>query len=197
MKAITMKKMINCVAVSGLLSFAACQTMAATAQQPTNDSKNQSKMSHDSHENLTDSQVIKVVSTANNGEIKQAKTALPKLKMDDVRKYAQLMINEHSANEKKGQTLASRLKLTPQVSNISKALQNDSDQVVNKLNQSSATDKEYMTNQVEVHRKVLMTIEKQLIPNAKNAELKTMLTQTRTAVAKHLQMAEQIVAKMK
>jgi len=197
MKAITMKKMINCVAVSGLLSFAACQTMAATAQQPTNDSKNQSKMSHDSHENLTDSQVIKVVSTANNGEIKQAKTALPKLKMDDVRKYAQLMINEHSANEKKGQTLASRLKLTPQVSNTSKALQNDSDQVVNKLNQSSATDKEYMTNQVEVHRKVLMTIEKQLIPNAKNAELKTMLTQTRTAVAKHLQMAEQIVAKMK
>lgn len=197
MKAITMKKMINCVAVSGLLSFAACQTMATTAQQPTNDSKNQSKMSHDSHENLTDSQVIKVVSTANNGEIKQAKTALPKLKMDDVRKYAQLMINEHSANEKKGQALASRLKLTPQVSNTSKALQNDSDQVVNKLNQSSATDKEYMTNQVEVHRKVLMTIEKQLIPNAKNAELKTMLTQTRTAVAKHLQMAEQIVAKMK
>ena len=54
-----------------------------------------------------------------------------------------------------------------------------------------------MTNQVEVHRKVLMTIEKQLIPNAKNAELKTMLAQTRTAVAKHLQMAEQIVAKMK
>lgn len=197
MKAITMKKMINCVAVSGLLSFTACQTMATTAQQPTNDSKNQSKMSHDSHENLTDSQVIKVVSTANNGEIKQAKTALPKLKIDDVRKYAQLMINEHSANEKKGQALASRLKLTPQVSNTSKALQNDSDQVVNKLNQSSATDKEYMTNQVEVHRKVLMTIEKQLIPNAKNAELKTMLTQTRTAVAKHLQMAEQIVAKMK
>jgi putative membrane protein len=142
--------------------------------------------------------VIKVVSTANNGEIKQAKTALPKLKIDDVHKYAQLMINEHSANEKKGQALASRLKLTPQVSNTSKALQNDSDQVVNKLNQSSsATDKEYMTNQVEVHRKVLMTIEKQLIPNAKNAELKTMLAQTRTAVAKHLQMAEQIVAKMK
>ena len=162
MKAITMKKMINCVAVSGLLSFAACQTMATTAQQPTNDSKNQSKMSHDSHENLTDSQVIKVVSTANNGEIKQAKTALPKLKMDDVRKYAQLMINEHSANEKKGQALASRLKLTPQVSNLSTSLQNDSDKMVNKLTHSSAADKDYMMTQVEVHRKVLMTIDKQL-----------------------------------
>lgn len=54
-----------------------------------------------------------------------------------------------------------------------------------------------MSSQVDVYRKVLNTIEKQLIPNAKNAELKNMLTQTRTAVAKHLKMAEDIVAKMK
>jgi putative membrane protein len=69
--------------------------------------------------------VIKVVSTANNGEIKQARTVLPKLKTEEARKYAQMMINEHSANEKKGQTLASSLKLTPQVSGISTSLQNE------------------------------------------------------------------------
>lgn len=197
MKTIPMKKMINCIAVSSVLSFTAFQTMAAMDQQPTHDSKNPPKMLHDNHENLTDSQVIKVLSTANNGEIKQAKTALPKLKMDETRKYAQLMINEHSANEKKGQALASRLKLTPQVSNLSTSLQNDSDKMVNKLTHSSAADKDYMMTQVEVHRKVLMTIDKQLIPNAKNSELKNMLMQTRTAVAKHLQMAEQLVKKMK
>ncbi|WP_425915933.1 DUF4142 domain-containing protein [Acinetobacter sp. TSRC1-2] len=197
MKAIIMKKIINCVAVSSLLSFAACQTMAMD-DQSTNNGKNHSKISHDSHESLTDSQVIKVLSTANNGEIKQAKAAMPKLKMDQTRKYAQMMINDHSSNEKKGQALASGLKLIPQASNISKSLQNDSDKIVNKLSQSSSgTDKDYMMSQVEVHHKVLMTIDKQLIPNAKNSELKNMLTQTRNAVAKHLQMAEQIVAKMK
>lgn len=196
MKAITMKKMIHCIVVSSALSFAASQSMA-TEHQSTNEGKEHSKMSHDAHERLTDSQVIKVVSTANNGEIMQSKTALPKLKMAQTRKYAQLMINAHSSNEKKGQALATRLKLTPQASNISTSLQNDSDKMVNKLGQSSAVDKDYMMSQVKVHRKVLMIIDKQLLPNAKNSELKNMLTQTRTAVAKHLQMAEQIVAKMK
>lgn len=196
MKKMTIKNMIKCAAVSGVLGFAASQTMAMD-QQSASESKNQSKAMQNAHQNLTESQVIKVVSTANNGEIKQARTVLPKLKTEEARKYAQMMINEHSANEKKGQTLASSLKLTPQVSGISTSLQKDSDNVVRKLSNSSTPDKDYMSSQVDVHRKVLNTIEKQLIPNAKNAELKNMLTQTRTAVAKHLKMAENIVAKMK
>lgn len=196
MKKMTMKNMIKCAAVSGVLGFAASQTMAMD-QQSASESKNQSKAMQNAHQNLTESQVIKVVSTANNGEIKQARTVLPKLKTEEARKYAQMMINEHSANEKKGQTLASSLKLTPQVSGISTSLQKDSDNVVRKLSNSTTPDKDYMSSQVDVHRKVLNTIEKQLIPNAKNAELKNMLTQTRTAVAKHLKMAEDIVAKMK
>lgn len=196
MKKMTMKNMIKCAAVSGVLGFAASQTMAMD-QQSASESKNQSKAMQNAHQNLTESQVIKVVSTANNGEIKQARTVLPKLKTEEARKYAQMMINEHSANEKKGQTLASSLKLTPQVSGISTSLQKDSDNVVRKLSNSSTPDKDYMSSQVDVHRKVLNTIEKQLIPNAKNAELKNMLTQTRTAVAKHLKMAEDIVAKIK
>lgn len=196
MKKMTMKNMIKCAAVSGVLGFAASQTMAMD-QQSASESKNQSKAMQNAHQNLTESQVIKVVSTANNGEIKQARTVLPKLKTEEARKYAQMMINEHSANEKKGQTLASSLKLTPQVSGISTSLQKDSDNVVRKLSNSSTPDKDYMSSQVDVHRKVLNTIEKQLIPNTKNAELKNMLTQTRTAVAKHLKMAEDIVAKMK
>lgn len=196
MKKMNMKNMIKCAAVSGVLGFAASQTMAMD-QQSASESKTHSKAMQHAHQNLTESQVIKVVSTANNGEIKQARTVLPKLKTEEARKYAQMMINEHSANEKKGQTLASSLKLTPQVSGISTSLQKDSDNVVRKLSNSSTPDKDYMSSQVDVHRKVLNTIEKQLIPNTKNAELKNMLTQTRTAVAKHLKMAEDIVAKMK
>lgn len=196
MKAILMKKMIQCAAVSGVLVFAAGQTMAMN-QQSTNAAQQHSQVSNDSRVTLTDSQVIKVLSTANNGEIKQAKTALPKLKTDEARKYAQMMINDHSANEKKAQALANRLNLTPQTSTLSTGLQNDSDKVVAKLSQSSVTDKDYMMSQVEVHRKVVTMLDKQLIPNAKNIELKNMLTQTRTAVAAHLKKAEQVVEKMK
>lgn len=190
-----MKKIVSCIAVSSLLGLTATQTMA-TDQQARNESKAAANRA-DARNNLTDSQIIKVVSTANNGEVKQAKTALPKLKNEEARNFANIMIKEHTANERQGQALASRLNLTPQASGISTALQKDSDNVVRKLTQSSTPDKDYMTSQVEVHQKVLDTIDKQLIPNAKNAQLKNMLTQTRAAVAKHLQTAEQIVAKMK
>ncbi|HCW3741403.1 TPA: DUF4142 domain-containing protein, partial [Acinetobacter baumannii] len=185
MKAILTKKIISCIAISGVLSFSACEIMAAN-QQTINDGKNHSKILNENHENLTDSQIFKILSTANNGEIKQAKTALPKLKMDEAKKYAEMMIKEHSANEKNAQALASRLQLISQTSNLSKSLQNDSDKIVSKLNQiTSDTDKNYMMSQVKVHRKVLTIIDKQLIPNTKSSELKNMLIQTRDAVAKH------------
>ncbi|KRI62339.1 hypothetical protein APC62_07550 [Acinetobacter pittii] len=197
MKAILTKKIISCIAISGVLSFSAFDIMAAN-QQTINDGKNHSKILNENHENLTDSQIFKILSTANNGEIKQAKTALPKLKMDEAKKYAEMMIKEHSANEKNAQALASRLQLISQTSNLSKSLQNDSDKIVSKLNQiTSDTDKNYMMSQVKVHRKVLTIIDKQLIPNTKSSELKNMLVQTRDAVAKHLKVAEDIFKKMK
>lgn len=191
MKAILTKKIISCIAISGVLSFSAFEIMAAN-QQTINDGKNHSKIL------MTDSQIFKILSTANNGEIKQAKTALPKLKMDEAKKYAEMMIKEHSANEKNAQALASRLQLISQTSNLSESLQNDSDKIVSKLNQvTSDTDKNYMMSQVKVHRKVLTIIDKQLIPNTKNSELKNMLVQTRDAVAKHLKAAEDIFKKIK
>ncbi|MCF4290286.1 DUF4142 domain-containing protein [Acinetobacter baumannii] len=197
MKAILTKKIISCIAISGVLSFSAFEIMAAN-QQTINDGKNHSKILNENHENLTDSQIFKILSTANNGEIKQAKTALPKLKMDEAKKYAEMMIKEHSANEKNAQAMASRLQLISQTSNLSKSLQNDSDKIVSKLNQiTSDTDKNYMMSQVKVHRKVLTIIDKQLIPNTKSSELKNMLVQTRDAVAKHLKAAEDIFKNMK
>ncbi|HHP0347363.1 DUF4142 domain-containing protein [Acinetobacter baumannii] len=197
MKAILTKKIISCIAISGVLSFSAFEIMAAN-QKTINDGNNHSKILNENHENLTDSQIFKILSTANNGEIKQAKTALPKLKMDEAKKYAEMMIKEHSANEKNAQALASRLQLISQTSNLSKSLQNDSDKIVSKLNQiTSDTDKNYMMSQVKVHRKVLTIIDKQLIPNTKSSELKNMLVQTRDAVAKHLKAAEDIFKNMK
>lgn len=197
MKAKNMMKIINCMAVSGILSLTACQAMAMD-RESTQEGKNHLKLPHANNEILTDNRIIKVLSTTNHGEIKQAKTALPKLKADDTRKYAQMMINEHSSNETKVQELASRLQLTPQVSHTSTSLQKNSDKIVSKLTKSSNTtiDKDYMMSQVKEHRKVLMLIDKQLIPNTNNSDLKSMLAQTRTTVAKHLQTAKQILIKI-
>ena len=47
------------------------------------------------------------------------------------------------------------------------------------------------------HQAVLDAIDKTLIPNAKNAELKALLEQTRPAIAAHLDHAKQIQASLK
>lgn len=98
MKAILTKKIISCITISGVLSFSAFEIMAAN-QQTINDGKNHSKILNQNHENLTDSQIFKILSTANNGEI-TGKNCIAKTKMDEAKKYAEMMIKEHSANEK-------------------------------------------------------------------------------------------------
>lgn len=185
MKSVTISKILGLTMLSATMGLTACQNMPMGSQY-------HSMMTQ---QNLTDGQVIKVVSTANNGEIIQANVALPKLQSPQVRNYAQMMINEHSMNEQKGQALAKRLGVVPQVSMTSNDLQKDSNTIVNQLNQSMApADRAYMMSQVAVHRKVLASIDQQLLPSASNAELKAMLQQTRNAVAVHLQMAEQLLS---
>lgn len=187
----TINKMLGMMLVSSTLGLTACQSMSMN---------NQSDSQHTMmpYQKLNDGQVLKVLSTANNGEIMQAQAALPKLQSAQARNYAQMMINEHSMNEKKGQGLANRLGLMPQASNTSNALQKDSDSIVNNLTQSTtAVDRDYMMSQVKVHTKVLKTIDDQLLPSAASPELKSMLVETRGAVAMHLQTAQQLVSMMK
>ena len=96
--------------------------------------------------------------------------------------------------KQKGQALAKRLGLVPQLSMTSNDLQKDSNTIVDQLNQTMApVDRAYMMSQVMVHRKVLKSIDEQLLPSASNAELKGMLQQTRNSVNMHLQMAEQLL----
>jgi putative membrane protein len=159
------------------------------------DMKHKMDMKHQ----LNDAQIMSVLSTANMGEITQGQIALQKAQRAEVRSFAQKMVTEHTANDQMGQALAARLGVTPQANPISMKLKKESDDVVMKLNKADAKDidKDYIHSQVKVHKMVLETIDKKLLPSAQNAELRTLLTQTRGAVAMHLQMAEQLKDMMK
>ena len=53
-------------------------------------------------------------------------------------------------------------------------------------------DRAYVDNEVAYHQQVLDAIDKVLIPNAQNGELKGLLTKTRPVIAEHLAHAKQI-----
>ncbi|MGH7330319.1 MAG: DUF4142 domain-containing protein, partial [Polyangiaceae bacterium] len=62
------------------------------------------------------------------------------------------------------------------------------------LQNDSGTDFDvaYMDLQVNEHRQVLTTLDQKLIPNAQNAEFKSLLMKQRDKVADHLTKAESI-----
>ena len=60
--------------------------------------------------------------------------------------------------------------------------------------QGFAFDSTYIENEVSYHQKFLVTIDSLMLPAAKNAELKGLLTAVRPAVAAHLAHAEQVRA---
>jgi putative membrane protein len=57
-------------------------------------------------------------------------------------------------------------------------------------------DKAYIDQEVRYHAQVIDAIDKTLIPNAKNAELKALLVAVRPAFVGHLEHAKQIQASL-
>jgi putative membrane protein len=60
-----------------------------------------------------------------------------------------------------------------------------------------AFDKAYVDNEVTYHQTVLDALDKTLIPNASNAELKALLVKVRPAFVAHLEHAKHIQAELK
>lgn len=146
-----------------------------------------------------DAQIAEIVVTVDNGEINEAKLAKSKAKSPKVKKFAQEMITDHGKANKKTAALASKLKMKPEKSADSKQLKQESMDQVKKLKglKGAEFDKEYIDAQVTDHQKTLDKLDTELIPNAKNPELKEMLTTTRATIAKHLENAKTVQASLK
>lgn len=142
----------------------------------------------------SDAQIVGIVESANSGEIQAAELASQNASQSDVKQFAQEMLTEHTAMQKEAQALAQKLGLKADDSLTSKSLRKKSESDLKKLHelQGAAFDKEYLGDQVTMHKLVLQTIEKMLIPSADNAELKAMLKQAQPKVAAHLQHAKQL-----
>ena len=63
--------------------------------------------------------------------------------------------------------------------------------------QGAAFDKAYVDHEVAYHEQVLDAIDKTLVPNAKNEELKALIVKVRPAFVAHLEHAKMIQASLK
>jgi len=148
------------------------------------------------HAALNDAQILKVLSTANAGEVSVAQVAKPALQNSSVVGFAQMMIEEHSAANGLTLALVSAKHLAPEPSDASESLEADVAAVISTLSKTapSAFDKVYIHGQVSMHQQVLGLIESRLTPDATDADVKALLVTLRTSVAAHLAAAQTIDA---
>ncbi len=146
----------------------------------------------------TDPQIAHIVVTANQVDIDAGKLAEKQAKSAEVKAFGKQMVTDHSAVNKQAVALATKLKVKPEDNTTSQSLKSCGDANVKKLKtlKGDPFDKAYVDQEVAYHQAVLDAIDKVLVPNAQNAELKALIVKVRPAIDGHLQHARMIHAKL-
>lgn len=147
---------------------------------------------------LTDANIAAIVVGANNIDISAGKIALNRSNNKSVRKFAQTMIDDHTAVLKSAVDLVTKLGVTPVNNDLVATLTKQSQQ--HELNLRSlagrAFDKSYIDHEVAYHQAVIGVIENQLIPSAQNQQLKNLLVSVLPAFRIHLKHCQMIQSKI-
>ena len=147
----------------------------------------------------TDPQIAHIAYTAGVIDVAAAKQALAKTSNKDVKAFAEDMVRDHEAVNKQALDLVKKLNVTPEDNDTSKTLsKNAADKLAElaKLN-GAAFDRAYVANEVAYHKTVNDALEKTLIPDATNPELKSLLQTGLKIFQGHEQHAEHVAAELK
>lgn len=142
----------------------------------------------------TDPQIAAIVVTANQVDIDAGKLAERKAHSKEVKAFGQRMVTDHSAVNKSAVELAGQLHVTPESNPTSESLKQGGEENMAALRKlhGKAFDKAYIDHEVAYHQAVIDALDKVLIPNAQNPQLKALLVKVRPAFVDHLEHAKMI-----
>ena len=143
---------------------------------------------------LTDPEIASVAVVANQNDIDFAEIAKKKSQNADILQFAQTMANDHKAVIDQAVALVTKLGVTPKDNAVSKKMVADAGKTKQMLNSKSgsAFNKAYIDNEVAYHKAVIAAVEKVLIPDANNKELKDLLQNVLPTLKAHLAHAEMV-----
>lgn len=155
-------------------------------------------VSSTSSQGVNDAQIASIVVTANQVDIDAGKVAASRAANGEIRKFARLMITDHTGVNRAAAVLVAKLKVTPQDNPTSQSLKSGGDKNLAHLKTLSgaAFDKAYVDHEVAYHQQVIDALDKTLIPGATNGELRALLINVRPAFAAHLEHARRLQSTM-
>lgn len=143
----------------------------------------------------TDMQIAHIAYTAGNIDIRYAHLALAKSKNPEVRRFAELMLQDHAAVNSQALALLNKLGASPQDNPTSQQLLKGADEKIAELSalDGAAFDRAYAANELGYHEFVNKTVENTFIPAADNREFKALLGQALKVFKVHEGHAAQMV----
>ena len=145
-----------------------------------------------------DAQIAHIVVTANQVDIDAGKLAKEKGANSEVKAFGEQMITDHTGVNKQATALVEKLNVKPEDNDTSRSLKKAGDENLanlRKLN-GAAFDRAYIDHEVVYHQQVVDAIDKTLLPNARNQDLKDLITKVRPAIVAHLEHAKEIQKKV-
>ena len=177
------------------LVFAACAALAAAqgASAQSSERKDASPRSEQKKGGLAseDRRLFQDLFQANLAEVDAGKLAQKKASSDDVKKFAQHMVEDHGKMLEEQRAMAKSKRVS-----LPRAAKKDQQSALKKLEGASGErfDRAYMEQMVKDHEKALK-LAQDAAGNAKDAELKQAAEKAAPEVQKHLDMAKEIAAK--
>lgn len=147
----------------------------------------------------TDEQILAVLDAANKKEIDEAQLAQTKAKSKDVKAYAKVIAQHHTEAKAKQAKLAKKIGITAADSDKSKQLTDETQSALEQLKalQGADFDQHFVATMIKDHQTTLDFLDRKALPNAKNADLKTMVEKDlRPTIEKHLKDAEALSQKL-
>lgn len=192
---------VRMIAISSLLAAAlsACSKNESSESTATNTAPADTGVgSMPSTPAVSDANIAAIVVAANQADIDNGKQAQTMTKDPTVKAFAKEMITDHTSSNEQAKALAGKLNLTPEDDDTSRQMKAQQDSIRSSLKDKKGAEfnKAYIDNEVAVHQAVLDALDNMLIPNAQNAELKQLLTNTRPVIAQHLDHAKLIQTKL-
>jgi putative membrane protein len=148
---------------------------------------------------LNDLQIAHSAYTADVIDINYAKIALGKTDNPDVKRFARLMIQDHTAVNEGAGALLKKLGVSAQDNAFSEALNRGAAAENAKLRSLSgrAFDREYARNELAYHKQVNSIVGDMWIPTVQNAEVKAFLAQALVTFRVHEDHAGHMVAELR
>lgn len=177
----TLTKSVACLTVTSAVLVGCMTTNGPATAESGMGQAGMSKSGMTTHKPATpkfnDLEIAHIAYTAGDIDIRYAHLALALSDDQEVRKFAELMIRDHTAVNNKALALVKKLQITPQDNPMSQQLSQQARQVREELSQlrGKAFAKRYAANELGYHRTVNQVVENTFIPNAQNPELKALL----------------------